>query len=94
MAGEMLERMARAQFDTYVQLSGTTPENAVEAWKVGRGGFVESARAALQALKLSYGDFDRDTAARFIMLEVEPFQWNAMIDAVLSEPQPHPKQPR
>jgi hypothetical protein len=85
----MLEKMARAQFDTYVRLSGTRAADVEEAWQEGRDGFIEAARAALQAIR----EVDERSSVFYDGLSamggyndsgpVEP--WQAMIDAILDE---------
>ncbi len=83
----MLEKAARALFDSYVRLSGMDADEAEPYWLAQQEGFVSSARAALQAIR----EVDKKTfrAGEMAMPGYndcgpgEP--WLAMIDHILSE---------
>lgn len=86
----MLEKAARALFDSYVRLSGMNADEAEPYWLAQQEGFVSSARAALQAIRepsktiVEAGNREHDAQC-----------WNdgtcpdkvfaAMIDAILNE---------
>jgi hypothetical protein len=83
----MLEKTARALFDSYVRLSGSNEDDAEPYWLAQKDGFLVSARAALEAIR----EVDEETfwagqLAMPITLEGGPGDvWLAMIDAILEE---------
>lgn len=82
----MLEKAARAMFDSYVRLSGMDAGVVEPYWIAHKEGFLASARAALQAIRepsqevlwagegLDSGNEDRAPA---------DWHWRAMIDTIL-----------
>lgn len=86
----MLEKAARALFDSYVRLSDVGADEAEPYWLAQKEGFVSSARAALQAIK----EPDIETAmlggtviplSGYEATDCAERAFTAMIDAILNE---------